>query len=64
MLIANKALATNELLIANKLLTINEIGGIKGGDKLIEKCGKLLKTGKMIKGQKLFKLENCNVVAT
>ena len=31
------------------MLTTNEVGGIKGGDESLEKCGKLSKTGKLSK---------------
>ena len=31
------------------MLTANEVDGVKGGDELIEKCGKLSKTGKLFK---------------
>ena len=43
------------VLIANEVLAINKIGNIKGGDELIEKCGKLSKTRKLSKFQKSAK---------
>ena len=42
------------MLVTNKVLTANEIGGVKGGDELIEKCRKLSKLGNS-KGKKLAK---------
>ena len=39
----------SQVLVANKMLTANEVDGIEGDDKLIEKCGKSLKTGKLSK---------------
>ena len=42
------------------MFTANEISGVKGSDKLIRKCGKLLKIGKLSKNLKLFKLRNSN----
>ena len=44
-----------QVLAADKMLAANEIGGIKGGDKSIEKCEKLSKTRKTSKVQKLSK---------
>ena len=44
-----------QVLVADEVLTANEVDGVEGGDKSIEKCGKLLKTGKSSKSQKLFK---------
>ena len=46
---------SSQLLTANKLLAVDQISSIEGGDKLIEKYGKLLKTGKTSKVQKLSK---------
>ena len=43
------------MLVADKLLAANEVDGVEGGDKSIEKCGKLSKTGKLSKSQKLSK---------
>ena len=40
------------------MFAINEVDDVNVGDKLIEKYGKLLKTRKTSKGQKLFKSEN------
>ena len=37
------------------MLAANKFGDVKGGNKLIEKCQKLLKIGKLLKSQKLFK---------
>ena len=39
------------------MLDTNEIGGIEGSDKLINKCEKLSKTEKLFKSQKLSKTE-------
>ena len=48
------------MLIANEFFAANKIGGIEGGNKLIEKfvelkCKKLLNSRKTLKFQKLFK---------
>ena len=40
------------------MLIANEVGGIEGGDKLITKCEKLSKLGKLFKSQKSARLEN------
>ena len=40
------------MLVINKLLTANEISDIENDNKLIEKCGKLLKTRKLFKSNK------------
>ena len=45
-----------QMLVANEVLTANEIGGIEGGNELIEKYRKLSKTRKLSKSQKLAKL--------
>ena len=45
------------MFITNKMLATNKVGGVKGGDKLIEKCRKLLKTVKLSKSQKSAKLK-------
>ena len=37
------------------MLATDKIGNVEGGDKLIEKCRKLLKTGKLTKSQKSAK---------
>ena len=44
----------------------NEFDGIEGGDKSIENCGKLSKTGKLFKSQKSAQLgkkllKSCNL---
>ena len=44
-----KTTVSLQMLVANEMLTTNEIGGVEGGNKLIEKYGKLLKTGKLFK---------------
>ena len=44
-----------QVFVADKVLAANKVGGVKSGDKLIEKCEKLLKTGKLSKSQKLSK---------
>ena len=41
----------------NKVLAGNKIGGVKNGNKLIEKSEKLLKIGKLSKNLKLSKSE-------
>ena len=46
------------MFVANELFATNKIDGIEVGNKLIEKCGKLLKTRKLSKGLKLSKSEN------
>ena len=33
------------------MLTANEVGGVEGDDESIEKCGKLLKIGKLFKSK-------------
>ena len=42
-----KTTISSYMLIANEVLATNEVGGIKGGDKLIEKYRKLSKTRKL-----------------
>ena len=37
------------MFIANKMLTANKVDGIEGGDKLMKKYRKLLKTRKLFK---------------
>ena len=44
-----KTTISSQMLVANEVLAANEVDGIEGGDKSIEKCGKLLKTGKLSK---------------
>ena len=44
-----KTTVSLQVLITNKILTANEVDGIEGGDKSIEKCGKLSKTRKLSK---------------
>ena len=53
-----KTTVSSQVLIANKVLAANEVGGFEGGDKLIEKCRKSLKTGKLLKDLKLSKSGN------
>ena len=48
-----KIIVLSQVLIANKLLATNRINSIKDGNKLIEKFGKLLKTGESSKSLKL-----------
>ena len=53
----------SQVLIANNMLAANEVNGIEGIDKSIEKSGKLLKTRKLFKlgktkSQKLSKSQN------
>ena len=43
------------MLIADEILAGDEVGGIEGDNKLIEKYGKLSKTRKLSKSQKLAK---------
>ena len=43
------------MLITNEVLAANKVDGVKGGNKLIEKCRKLSKTRKLSKCQKLAK---------
>ena len=50
-----KTTVSSQVLVANEVLAADEINGIKGGDKSIEKCGKLSKTKKLSKFQKLSK---------
>ena len=50
-----KTTVSSQVFIANEVLAANEVGGVKGGDELIEKCGKLSKTEKLFKFRKLFK---------
>ena len=47
-----------QILIANEILAANNIGGIKGGNKSIEKCKKLSRTRKLLKNLKLSKSRN------
>ena len=44
-----------QVLVANKVFAANEVDGVEGGNKLIEKYGKLSKTRKSSKSQKLSK---------
>ena len=43
------------MLIGNEVLATNKVGGVKCGEKLIGKCGKLLKTRKTSEDKKLVK---------
>ena len=45
------------MLVTNEMLAVNEVSNIEGGDKLIGKCRKFLKTRKLSKFQKSAKLE-------
>ena len=47
-----------QVLVPNKVFTVYKVGGVEGGDELIEKYGKLLKIGKSSESLKLFKLKN------
>ena len=47
----------SQVFVTNEMLTANKIYGVKGNDKLIKKCRKLLKIRKLSKSQKLAKLE-------
>ena len=46
---------SSQVFVANEMLTANEIGGVKGGNELIEKYKKLSKGRKLSKSQKLAK---------
>ena len=46
------------MFITHEMLAINKVGGIKDGDKLIEKYRKLLKIRKLSKSLKLSKSGN------
>ena len=48
-----KTSVSSNILISNKIFVVNEIGSIEGGDKLIEKYRKLLKTKKLSKFKNL-----------
>ena len=50
-----KITVSSYVLIANEVLSINEFGGVEGGNKSIEKCGKFSKTRKLSKSRKLAK---------
>ena len=39
------------VLISDEVFAANEVDDVKGGDESIEKCGKLLKTGKLSKSE-------------
>ena len=47
---------SSQVLIANEVLAAIEVNSVEDGDESIEKCGKLLKTGKSSKSRKLSKL--------
>ena len=47
---------SSQMLIANKVSAADEDGSVEGGDRSIEKCGKLWKTRKLSKSWKLAKL--------
>ena len=48
-----------QVFIANEMLVANKVSGVKGGDKLIKKCGKSSKFQKLAKsGKKLSKSGN------
>ena len=42
------------MFIANKVLAANKVGSVEGSNELMEKYGKLSKTRKLFKFQKLF----------
>ena len=44
-----KTTISSQVLVANEVLITDEVGGIEGGNELIEKCGKSSKTGKSSK---------------
>ena len=48
-----KTTLLSQMLVTNQILAADEIGDVEGGDKLIQKYRKLLKTGKSSKSQKL-----------
>ena len=55
-----KTIVLLQVLAADEMLVADEVDGVKGGGESIEKCGKLLKTGKLSKsgnskGKKLAK---------
>ena len=52
-----KTTISSQVLVADKILVANKVDGVKGGNKLIEKCGKSSKTEKLSKSQKLSKSE-------
>ena len=49
---------SSQMFNANNMLTGNKVGNVEGGNKLIEKCGKLSKIRKLLKGLKLSKSGN------
>ena len=55
-----KTIVSSQVLIANEVFVADKVGGVEGGDKSIEKYGKLSKTRKLSKsgnskGKKLAK---------
>ena len=44
-----KTTMLSQVLVANEIFVANEVGGIEGGDELIEKYGKLSKIRKLSK---------------
>ena len=46
-----KTTVSSQMLVINKVFATNEVDGIKDCDKLIEKCEKLSKTGKLSKSK-------------
>ena len=52
-----KITVSSQVFIADEILAANKVGGIKSRDELIEKYGKLSKTRKLFKFQKLSKSE-------
>ena len=44
-----KTIISSQVFVANEVFAANKIGGVEDGDELIEKCGKLLKIGKLFK---------------
>ena len=50
-----KTILSSWVFIINEVFAIDKISGIKDGDELIEKSGKLSKTEKLLKNLKLSK---------
>ena len=44
-----------QIFVANEVFAANKVSGIEGGNKSIEKCEKLSKTGKLSNSQKSAK---------
>lgn len=58
-----KKIVSFKLIITYKIFPTNKIGGIKNGDKLIEKYIKL-KTKKVLRSKKLSKSKNLSNLVT